>query len=140
MKCAPPLLLLLLASPLSAEEPKAPPPAAATPAVKAEVPYAKVDYKNEVYLWEGKPFTGKATENHRNGKPSLSYEFLDGQLHGLIREWYEDGTAKTATLFKNGKRHGKSTYWHPDGSVMKEQLYEEDVLKEDKHFEKGEKK
>jgi antitoxin component YwqK of YwqJK toxin-antitoxin module len=115
--------LLMAAAPLSAE------PAA------AEVPYAKLEWKDDVYFWQGKPFTGVAKDKHKDGKPKGEYPFKDGRLHGVVREWWDNGQLSTETHFENGQRHGLNRYWSMKGELMKEQVYERDKSVSEKHFD-----
>jgi antitoxin component YwqK of YwqJK toxin-antitoxin module len=109
--------------------------AAQAPASSAEVPYAKLEWKDDVYFWQGKPFTGTAKDQHKNGKPKGEYPFKEGRLHGVVREWWDNGQLSTETHFKNGQRHGLNRYWSTKGELMKEQVYERDKSVSEKHFE-----
>lgn len=51
-------------------------------------------------------------------------------MHGVVLEFYENGTLKALTTFKEGKRHGKNNYWSQAGALEKERVWENDELKE----------
>ncbi|HYF36956.1 MAG TPA: hypothetical protein VD994_16785 [Prosthecobacter sp.] len=100
-----------------------------------EVPYAKLQWKNDIYLWEGKPFTGVAKDQHPDGKPKGEYPFKEGKLHGVVREWWDNGQLSTETNFDDGQRHGLNRYWSKAGNLMKEQLYDRDKSVTEKHYD-----
>jgi copper chaperone CopZ len=104
------------------------------------VEYSKLEYENDgSFSLDGKAFTGTATDTHKKtGKQSKSYQFKDGQLHGLIREWYDDGQMAAKKFYKAGKRHGKTEYWDEGGKLTATKIYKDDVhVEEDdeKHAE-----
>ena len=61
--------------------------------VEPTVDYSELEYQSDgSFSRGGKPFTGTATGTHgKSGKISQSYQFKEGKLHGLVREWYETG-------------------------------------------------
>ena len=93
------------------------------------VSYSKLEYENDgSFSFEGKGFTGTATDVHRkSGKKSKNYQFEDGKLHGLIREWYDNGQMAAKKFYKNGKRHGKTEYWDEKGELTATKIYKDDV-------------
>ncbi|GEM_PF-1420912 len=103
-----------------------PPP----PVVTGAVDYAKLDWKNDLFTLEGKPFTGTAEQRHRDGKLKARYRYLDGTIHGLVEEWYANGQKSTETNFEKNQRHGQNTYWDPAGAVIKKQRWDRDKLVE----------
>ncbi|MBM4153897.1 MAG: hypothetical protein FJ221_02555 [Lentisphaerae bacterium] len=103
---------------------------AAPPAVAGAVDYAKLDWRNELFMLDGKPFNGTAEQRHREGKLKARYRYLDGKIHGLVEEWYANGQKSTETNFENNQRHGANTYWDQAGKVIKKQRWEHDKLVE----------
>jgi antitoxin component YwqK of YwqJK toxin-antitoxin module len=99
------------------------------------VPYAKLEWKDDVYFWEGKPFSGLAKAQHKDGKPKGEYPFKEGRLHGVVKEWWDNGQLSTETHFENGQRHGLNRYWSKAGNLMKEQVYDHDKSVSEKHFD-----
>ena len=87
-----PHLLLLLLAGLAACSPKSEPPAAGPVAE-----YAALEWRDDVYFLDGKPFTGLARDTHKNGKPKGEYPFREGRLHGVVREWWDNGQLSTET-------------------------------------------
>lgn len=111
-------------------EPTAPPNKTTT------VPFADLDWKDDVFLLGGKPFSGIATSFHKDGKTrKTEIGLTDGLYHGVVREWWENGNLQTETGFENGKRHGKNTYWDKDGKLIKEQVYDMDTVAEEKLYQ-----
>jgi len=118
------LAILLPLQSLYAEDAKAP-----------EVTYKELKWQDDVYFLNGKPFTGTARDKHKDGKHKGEYPCKDGRLHGIVREWWENGQLSTETNFENGKRHGLNRYWSKSGQLMKEQIYDHDKSVSEKHFD-----
>jgi hypothetical protein len=76
-----------------------------------------------------------ATAEYSVGHPKGEYPFLDGKMHGLVREWWENGQPSVETNFDKGQRHGSNKYWRKDGSLMKEQIYDHDQAVKTIHFD-----
>ena len=91
------------------------------------VDYGKLDWKDDVYYFDGKPYTGKA-EKKEKGKRTGSYTFVEGMLEGPTREYYPSGEIMVSTNFKEGKRDGANVYFNEDGTTMKSQVYQMDKL------------
>ena len=105
-------------------------------ALEQTVEYPRLEYENDgSFSLDGKGFTGTATDVHKKtGKLSKSYQFKNGKLHGLIREWYDDGQMAAKKFYKDGKRHGKTEYWDEGGKLTATKIYKDDVHVE-KHAE-----
>ena len=127
-----PLLICLSLSAIFFAGHAAPPLA---PVVAPEVAYADLEWKDDVYLMGGKPFTGVARDKHKDGTPKAEYPFRAGKLHGVVREWWDNGKLSTETHFDNGQRHGLNRYWDKTGKLMKEQVYDHDKSISEKHFD-----
>lgn len=108
-------------------------PAAKPLEVLVEVPRKSLKWDADHFTYEGKPFTGIATEFHPDGKPKQRWSMKDGKWHGLVQEWYPSGQQSVATNFLEGKRHGENSYFNPDGTVQKKQLWDNDTLLKDEH-------
>lgn len=104
----------------------APPPAPDPTAVD----YAKLDWKNDLFLLGGKPFTGVAEQRYRDGKLKARYHYQNGMIHGIVEEWYANGQQSTETHFEKNQRHGANTYWDQTGKVIKRQRWDHDKLVE----------
>ena len=90
------------------------------------VDYASIDWKNDTYLLEGKPFTGKAILKHSDGSLKGEREFKKGLKHGILTDYSAEGIKISETHYKNGKREGPNTYWDPEGNLIKIQHYKDD--------------
>lgn len=99
-----------------------------------EVAYASLDWRDDLFLRDGQPFSGVAVDQHPNGQTKARYPLRNGRLHGLAREWWDNGQPCTETHFDNGKRHGLNTYWNRNGQRIKEQLYDQDHSLRETHF------
>ena len=45
-----------------------------------------------------------------------------GVAHGEAKEWYADGTEKSATLYRHGLREGPSSEWVPQRTTKTRSL------------------
>ena len=97
-------------------------------ALEPTVEYSKLEYENDgSFSLDGKPFTGTATDVHKkSGKRSKNYQFKGGQLHGLVREWYDNGQMAAKKFYQEGKRHGKTEYWDEAGELTATKIYKDD--------------
>ena len=91
-----------------------------------EADYAALEWKNDVYLLDGTPFTGIARATYDDGSPKGEYPFTDGRFHGLVREWWPNGEQRVETSFENSQRDGVNRYWSDSGTLTKEQVYDHD--------------
>ena len=116
---------------IAAGAPAAPAPASVTNDAPGAVDYAKLDWKDDVFYLDGKPFTGVALQRQKKtGALKCRYEFRDGRHHGLVEEWWPNGQRSTETHFANGVRHGTNTYWDVEGKPFKRQVWKSGVLAE----------
>ena len=51
--------------------------------------------------------------------------FEDGELHGVMEEWYENGLRMAEGNYQKGKLHGIVRRWHNNGKREAEYPYEE---------------
>jgi len=59
-----------------------------------------------------------------NAKPTMSSNYVNGQLEGKVVKYYEDGkTLKEESNYKNGKMDGSSKYYDQEGNVKLEYMY-----------------
>ena len=49
------------------------------------------------------------------------YILKNGQEHGMIRGWYENGQLWYEKYWKNGQRHGLSRWWYHNGQLWREE-------------------
>lgn len=123
------ILVLMAVLPAACAPPSEKPATAhETAAEPVPVPYAKIQWKENVHYLDGKPFTGVTVQYHKNGQIMSRYHIKDGARHGLVEEWYEDGKQKTKTNFENDRHEGDNFYWNPDGSLQVHKVWKDDVL------------
>ena len=65
---------------------------------------------------------GLVTEWYENGEKS-SKTYKDGELDGLVTEWYENGQKKFEGSFKDGEKDGLFTWWYGNGKKEYEGTY-----------------
>lgn len=103
------------------------------------------------YEYKGKLFTGIIYEETPEGQVIEEQTFLNGQLDGISRSWYNDGELISEQYFKEGKAHGWYRAWHhhptnklatsilfEKGEAVKYQKWAEDRRLEAQKFETGE--
>src|SRR4051812_11795548 len=56
--------------------------------------------------YKGKPYTGIIRNKHSNGKTAGEYPYTNGKMHGVMKEWWENGQQSAETNFDHGQRHG----------------------------------
>ena len=79
--------------------------------------FKQSNYKNNLYLFSSRPWTGEAYSKHTNGKKKANYFFLDGKKDGWQRHYYMNGNKKRETLYKKGKKI-KDRKYKQVGSVV----------------------
>jgi antitoxin component YwqK of YwqJK toxin-antitoxin module len=89
------------------------------------------------WTYLGEPITGLIHDSFKDGKPRVRWELRDGLMHGVIREWRDNGVQSTETHFENGQRHGLNRYWDRNGVLMKEQVYDHDTSLSEKYWPNG---
>ena len=72
----------------------------------------------------GKPFTGLAYENYRNGNLMYYCYYEDGFSQGDYVEFYEDGNVKSIQNMQRGRTHGVEKIWSKMGVLQSESAYE----------------
>ena len=77
--------------------------------------------KSEGTLKDGE-LDGLVTEWYENGEKS-SKTYKDGELDGLVTYWYENGQKKFEGSFKDGKKDGLFTWWYGNGKKEYEGTY-----------------
>ena len=53
---------------------------------------------------------------------------IEGELHGVSKRWWNDGTPGGEVNYKDGKKHGVLKCWYEDGTPMHEHNYKDDKL------------
>ena len=48
----------------------------------------------------------------------MELQFVKGQAHGLVSEWYESGGRMSVSQYEKGQMHGVGQGWYPDGKPL----------------------
>lgn len=80
------------------------------------------------------PYTGLIRRKHSNQKVAGEYPYIGGKMHGVMKEWWENGQQSAETNFDHGQRHGLNRYWDMKGKLTKEQTYDHDKSVSEKYF------
>ncbi|WP_147445533.1 toxin-antitoxin system YwqK family antitoxin [Corallococcus aberystwythensis] len=73
---------------------------------------------------EGVPFTGVAVEFHLNGARRSEIEYVQGVQSGGSRDYSLEGVLVYEARYLNGGLHGLVREWFPNGCVKSEAQYE----------------
>lgn len=69
-----------------------------------------------------------------NGKIDSSTQYVDGEMHGTERVWFESGRLSMVTHYFEGKCHGVHKTFHEDGTIAWETRYVQDKPFDDERF------
>ena len=86
-----------------------------------------IDFKENVYYFKSKPYTGIVYTFYQNGQIKSSRDFKDGKYHGLTKSFFENGQQYTEINRKEGKRDGLSKQWYPNGQLRYEEYYNDGI-------------
>ena len=64
-----------------------------------------------------------------NGNKQLEFDHIGIGAEGKMTSWHENGKLQCESHFKDDKRIGTWRYWNVEGRLIKEEVYERDVLK-----------
>jgi antitoxin component YwqK of YwqJK toxin-antitoxin module len=64
-------------------------------------------------------FNGPFTDYDKNGNCVLSGNFVNGEIHGLCKYYYEDSVIKEIGIFNHGIRDSVWTFYYPNGLIEK---------------------
>jgi antitoxin component YwqK of YwqJK toxin-antitoxin module len=63
------------------------------------------EWGDDVWYFQGEPFTGMAYDHHPNGQLHIEDSYVDGQRSGVGRMWYPSGALeKEIDTQRNGRR------------------------------------
>lgn len=87
--------------------------------------------------------TSKIEAFYDNGKPSRTFEYINGALHGDYKTYYYNGQLESLTIYEKGEVHDTNTTYYEDGKIkiktsltyginngLKERFYPSGKLKE----------
>lgn len=81
-------------------------------------------------------YEGTATDAPQ---PKLSVPWHHGNVHGILKSWYSNGTLESQREMSNNVKNGVLTAWYRDGNFMMIEEYDRDKLVKGDYFTKGEK-
>jgi len=81
----------------------------------------------EIFYWLSNPQLAK-----------ISIPWVQGQIHGTVKTWYEDGTPESTKEMSHNLKQGLLTAWYRDGKLMLIEEYEKDRLHRGDYLKKGE--
>jgi len=119
-----------------------------TPYIRG-VPHGKVEkftkdgqLKKRYNLYHGKRQGEEVcyyTNNDSKEQPKLSFNWLDGYIHGVVKTWYPGGKVKSQHEMSKNRKTGMYLVWYKTGQVMLVEEYENDRLINGKYFKLNEK-
>ncbi len=71
--------------------------------------------------------------------PKLSINWVNANIHGQVKTWYEDGGQESQREMTNNVKNGLLTAWYKDGNLMLIEEYDSGKLIKGKYYRKGEK-
>lgn len=80
----------------------------------------------ETYYWQSKP-----------SQPKLVIQWNNGQVHGTVKTWYENGTPESSREMSRNLKQGTLTGWYTNGELMLIEEYEKDRLVRGDYIKKG---
>ena len=99
-------------------------------------PAAAADGKKEGQEWNY--YYPSNEEEWKNPQPMLCIDWVDDEIHGIVRTWYVNGKLESEKEMNHNKKQGMSIACYRDGSVMLIEEYENDLLVSGKYLKKGE--
>jgi len=85
--------------------------------VEVVVEADQLEYRNGLWCFEEKPFTGLFISRYGNGQIKIKGNYKDGKWHGLRSTWYENGQKKEELKFKEG-RIISTRRWDENGKTI----------------------
>lgn len=90
-------------------------------------------------MYDGALYTGEVVDTADDGTVLALNTYRDGVENGPQREFYEDGSPKTAYQAVNGMTVGEAQDWHVDGRLARRQEFDQygELRKRDVWDEEG---
>jgi antitoxin component YwqK of YwqJK toxin-antitoxin module len=89
------------------------------------VSFLDLDFDGELFLFEGKPFSGVCVEYYKNGKKKEETHYKNGEMNGLKTKWYESGNKEEEIRYKDGLIIGLWVEYYENGRKKFEREYGE---------------
>ena len=84
-------------------------------------------HDNGIWTHNGELFSGQAVELAEDGETRVrEFHYLNGRLHGPVREFYSDGSIMNDTRYEKGVPNGVGLEWDLEGNRT-EIIYKEGV-------------
>lgn len=91
--------------------------------------FDKLQNIDDVYYYNGKPFTGLSLVRHDSTKKKMiQIQWKDGLMDGQKITWYKDEVLKQTMNFSMGKRHGEYVNYYHNGKVKERGNYLNDTI------------
>jgi antitoxin component YwqK of YwqJK toxin-antitoxin module len=71
--------------------------------------------------------------------PKFLITWKEGQLQGMVKTWFENGTVESQKEMSHNKKNGLFTAWYHNGSLMLVEEYDNDQLIKGEYYRLGEK-
>jgi hypothetical protein len=100
--------------------------------IKSNRPYVFVDTSGHEYRGlyvqphmpqSASEKSGHLTVSYAAGQKWIEGSITNGQFHGTVRMWREDGTLFVEENYKRGLKHGTHVWYNPDGTKQFEHNY-----------------
>lgn len=69
-------------------------------------------------------------------RPKISLMWVDDELQGIVRTWYENGQIESQREIHQNARNGVCSAWYRNGHVMLMEEYEQDKLMKGEYYRK----
>ncbi|MCW3073800.1 MAG: phophatidylinositol-4-phosphate 5-kinase [Flaviaesturariibacter sp.] len=80
---------------------------------------------------------GEAKNYHENGKLKETRRFVNDKLEGEDLEYNNEGVLITKVSYKDGKAQGLAYYYDADGKLYSTFLFDKDIFKEARYYDKS---
>jgi hypothetical protein len=97
------------------EVPKVVVPKPAVEALNIVVDADELKWRNGLWHFEGKPFTGVAVQKGSNGQKKEEGTHKDGKANGMVTWWYENGQKSLEATYKDDEQISLKE-WDRDGN------------------------
>lgn len=68
---------------------------------------------------------GTIEKSYFRDKMIAERTYVGGQLNGITKIFYSNGSLKSQWSFKNGKKHGPAVHYTLEGNVLYREMYED---------------
>lgn len=79
---------------------------------------SELTQEGEVWLKDGKPFTGIAIDRFTDGRLARMLTLRKGLQHGNTYLWYPDGSPQMSATYRKGQLQGRFLGWYQSGGII----------------------